>query len=254
MNSQFESLSNELFYELFDYIPSGEILYSFINLNYRLNKIIDSHPLNIDFRGISRTKFDFVCHHLRPKQVISLIFSEENLPNQVELFHKNFPYMQNEFIHLRKVIFIKTQTVLLNLPFSVSHLSFQSCADSLIQTILIRQAEFLTHVKVNNAEIFQSMNITFPELTHLTIDDDVVSDLEISFSRSLLPLIDLPSMIRNLYSSITHLHLFIMKNNLKSQDSIQNFEYLSYCLTHFTLVFSRGNRFILDYLKIFIYE
>jgi hypothetical protein len=106
MNSQFESLSNELFYELFDYIPSHEILYCFIDLNNRLNKIINSYSLNIDFRRISRTKFDFVCDHLRPKQVISLIFSEENIPNQVELFHQNFPYIPQEFIRLRKVVFI----------------------------------------------------------------------------------------------------------------------------------------------------
>ncbi len=92
MNSRLESFSAEVFYEILDCSSPYDIFHGFIDLNHRLNDIIVSYPLQLDFRNISRSKFDFICYYLRPEQVISLIFSDENMAEQVIVFHRYFPH------------------------------------------------------------------------------------------------------------------------------------------------------------------
>jgi hypothetical protein len=223
-------------------MSSDEILYAFINLNYHLNKIINSYRLQVDFRTISRTKFDFVCQHLQPKQVKSLIFSDENIPNQVKLFHENFPNFQDQFIHLQSVAFVYTETVLLHFPYSVSCMSFQCHSNDVIlpiKQILIRHAKFLTHIRVDDPDIFRDINTSFPELTHLTTAHSIQF---FTLGAYFLSFFNLNSTIRNLSSPITHLHICITKSDFKSEDSIKNFEYLSGCLTHLSLLFKTGNQ------------
>ena len=85
-----ERLSTEIFFEIFDYLAPFEILYAFINLNQRLNNIIGLYPLHLNFQNLSRTKFDFICRHLQPKQVKAIVLSDERIPNQCLLFRTIF--------------------------------------------------------------------------------------------------------------------------------------------------------------------
>ncbi len=87
----------------------------------------------------------------------------------------NFPYFQHHFIHLRNVVFMKTDSILLHFPYSVRCLSFQSYTNEMniqIKRILIQRAKFLTHIKLNDINIFQDINTSFPELIYLTTGGD----------------------------------------------------------------------------------
>jgi hypothetical protein len=109
MISRLESFSSEIFYEIFDCLSIYDIFHGFVDLNYRLNNLIGLYPLEIDFRKICRSKFDLICHQLQFKQVISLIFSEEDIPEQVFIFHQYFPNVKEEFISLRRIKYVKTE-------------------------------------------------------------------------------------------------------------------------------------------------
>ena len=148
MISCFESFSTEVTYEIFDYLSSYDVFHSFIHLNHRFNDMIQFYPLRIDFRRISRMKFDFICHYLHSKQVISLIFSDQNIPEQVLLFHRYFPQFQREFVHLHSIKFIETEDILTDLPESVTALTFQNCdsfANKSIIHVITQQAKYLTY-------------------------------------------------------------------------------------------------------------
>ena len=238
MDSRFESFSSEVIYEIFDYLSPYDIFLAFTNLNHRLNNIIGLYPLQIDFRNISRSKFDFVCHHLRPEQVISLILSDQAIPEQVLLFHRYFPYFQQQFTYLRCIKFIKTEDILSDLPCSVSALTFQDCESYLYKLIIetiVRQAKHLTYLKINRIDILQSINTSFPVLTHLNIDHGVVNDIDRILRRYESSFIDIHSFIQNLRSPITHLQIVIEQENLRKNKSLFNFEYLSASLIHLTL-------------------
>ncbi|CAF4803288.1 unnamed protein product, partial [Rotaria sp. Silwood1] len=76
MISSLEVLSTEILFEIFDYLTTFDIFYAWINLNRRINDIVGLYSLQLDFQQISRSKFDFICRHIQPKQVISIYFSD----------------------------------------------------------------------------------------------------------------------------------------------------------------------------------
>ncbi|CAF3479054.1 unnamed protein product [Rotaria sp. Silwood1] len=82
MISSLEVLSTEILFEIFDYLTTFDIFYALINLNRRINDIVGLYSLQLDFQQISRSKFDFICRHIQPKQVISIYFSDELMPDQ----------------------------------------------------------------------------------------------------------------------------------------------------------------------------
>jgi hypothetical protein len=85
MVSSLESFSVELLFEIFEYLSPYDLFRSFINLNDRFNTILYSYPLHLNCQSISRLEFDYICSHIQPKQVISLILSDETIPHQVSI-------------------------------------------------------------------------------------------------------------------------------------------------------------------------
>jgi hypothetical protein len=229
-------LPTEILYEIFDYLTPFDILYSFIHLNKRINGIVKKYPLQLDFQYISRSKFDFICRYIQPEQVISIYLSDDQMPNQVELFNKYFPNFYHQFIRLRRIKFIDTSTILSYLPKYLSSLSIKTYSktnntDQLIMQILTRQTQYLTYLKVDGSYVFRSINTSFPLLTHLIIDYCTVTD----FHR----------IVHYLTSSLTHLKLFIDKED---HFSILDFKQLSKSLKHLTLLFSSGRIIVENFL------
>lgn len=66
MRTRFEDLSNELFYEIFDFLDGGCIIEIFSNLNTRFNKLIvhSSLPLKLNFSLLSKTTFQYQCNSI----------------------------------------------------------------------------------------------------------------------------------------------------------------------------------------------
>lgn len=71
----FEELSNELLYEMFDYLPFNEIYHAFFGLQKRLNEAIRGYPTSIDLNKVSYEDMlrdgPFQCRSLVVKKVSS---------------------------------------------------------------------------------------------------------------------------------------------------------------------------------------
>ncbi|CAF4972003.1 unnamed protein product [Rotaria sp. Silwood1] len=243
MNSSFESLSTELLFEFFDYLSPFDLFRIFINLNNRLNAIVYSYPLRLDFRSICRSKFDFICRHLQPKQVISLILCDECVPDQVKLFLDHFPHFKEQFPHLQSITLIEAETItFIDLPISVSSISIKIYDtddyydQNYISEILSRQAKVLTHLKINSKDLHDLIDIRFPALTHLIIGGGCYYDSDYDYMDVSFPLenTDVHSLIQQWQCFLTHLYLVI---DNKIQYSIFNLDRFSHCLTHLALHF-----------------
>ncbi|CAF1401717.1 unnamed protein product [Rotaria sordida] len=74
-NIHFEDLSNEIFFEIFDYLHALDIFTGFTSLNKRISSILESIPLRIlNLYDHSRRQVDFISSHLtfHAHQVISI--------------------------------------------------------------------------------------------------------------------------------------------------------------------------------------
>ena len=99
----FESLSNELLYEIFDYLPSLELFEIFPNLNQRFHRLLfKSHdPLKINFIGSSREKFLGQCREILTKMSDRVIHLHLPHPCHLEEFLEEFSF--NTFPHLHSL-------------------------------------------------------------------------------------------------------------------------------------------------------
>ncbi|CAF4059887.1 unnamed protein product [Rotaria sordida] len=237
-----EVLPTEIFFETFDYLTAFDILYALKNLNKRINNIIGLYPLQLDFQQISRSKFDFICQHIQPKQVISIYLSDELMPDQVKLFNKYFPNFHHRFIYLKKIKFINTSTILSNFPINVSSLSIKTYlktnnTDYFITKILNQQAQYLTYLKVDGSYVFRSMNTSFPLLQHLIIDYCTVTE----FHR----------ILHLFKSSLIYLKIFLDE---EENFTILNFQHLSNTLIYLTINFSQEILISFELIKKFLQQ
>ncbi len=104
-NSCFENLSNELFYEIFDYLDGCDIFNAFSNLNKRFQNLIScsSIPIKVDFGFKSNSLVEHRCRHLiipNKHRLLSL-----HLRNQI-LIDEFFKYctIDSSFNRLESII------------------------------------------------------------------------------------------------------------------------------------------------------
>ncbi|CAF3285691.1 unnamed protein product, partial [Rotaria sp. Silwood2] len=150
MHSCLESFSTEVVFEIFKYLSSIDLYRGFAGLNGRLQRILNLYPLRLNLQLICRSDLDFLCHHIQPKQVISIVLSEETIPDQVKIFLKYFPRFEHQFICLQSVNFIKTENYVIVCSIVGIEISFN-----------------LLEQNLNN----------LPRLTHLTIEATGTLDL-----------------------------------------------------------------------------
>jgi len=115
-----ENLSNEIFYEIFEYLDGCHIYHSFSNLNYRFQQLINSSSLlfklelpDSDQTTIFMENYQQILH-LNKHQIFSIhLWSMENI-NKV-IFSLIF---DSSFISLRSILFysIETEVLLSILP------------------------------------------------------------------------------------------------------------------------------------------
>ncbi|CAF4599398.1 unnamed protein product, partial [Rotaria magnacalcarata] len=100
----FEHLSNEIIFDIFDYLMGNEICKSFYGLNSRFSQLVCNTPnVHLD---LSRTKTKFF-------QTFQQIFCEENVTS-VELFYDNISILESFMTPLRRKRFKSIS--LLDLP------------------------------------------------------------------------------------------------------------------------------------------
>ena len=100
-----ERLANELLFEIFDYLPSFELLRCFQNLNLRFERLILDHfrTHQVDFRNASKEQLECVYREFLPPvmdSIVSLQLSnDDETPQQVQLFrHCHLQF--DRFTHL----------------------------------------------------------------------------------------------------------------------------------------------------------
>jgi hypothetical protein len=188
-------------------------------------------------------EFDYICSHIQPKQVISLTLSDETIPYQVNIWKEYFPLFHEQFIHLQSLSLIEIFDEKLHLPASVKMLEIRKYDTHRyihfdFTELIKEQAKILTHLKIDRIGVLNGINTPFPALTHLIIDGGYNFDADpyIVFSDQ-YENVDATSIFQRLGSSITHLHLFIDKENRTMKIDLQQF---SHCLTHLTLHYFDG--------------
>ncbi|CAF1479139.1 unnamed protein product, partial [Rotaria sordida] len=89
--SKFENLPNELIIECLEYLYIFDTFHSFNGLNDRLDKLIRTVPLHLNFILVNKKRLEHFCQHtlLYPEireQIYSLHLSNENRCDQIETF------------------------------------------------------------------------------------------------------------------------------------------------------------------------
>lgn len=93
----------ELIHTLLKYFTFHEVHHTFAGINDHFNRIVYSyHGYRVNLKSIQRYDFEFVCHRIRPDQVLSLTLSDDcDTPGQSELFLSHFHIGQ--FVNLRRL-------------------------------------------------------------------------------------------------------------------------------------------------------
>lgn len=106
-NCQLDNLSVELIHHLFSYFSADEIFHTFINITSYIDAALATYSnFKINFKSISRSKFELICRYIVPEQVIRLVLSDnEDTPGLIELFLSRF--QMNQFICLQSLKLIE---------------------------------------------------------------------------------------------------------------------------------------------------
>ncbi|CAF1024618.1 unnamed protein product [Adineta steineri] len=101
---KFELLPNEIFIEIFEYLSTYDIFYSFNRLNNHFNQIIGSIPLHLKFTNIQKPLFDKFCQLLlsNPEfknQIYTLELSNKETPDQIKTFISFFSFHDFHYLH-----------------------------------------------------------------------------------------------------------------------------------------------------------
>lgn len=172
----FDLLTVKLLHTLFTYFLAHEILYSFSDVSdFVTASLLSYSAYRFDFNLIRRADFDFLCHRIRPEQVISLTLSDDNdTPGQTELFLSRFRIEQ--FTHLRslkliKIEFESLETIFCSLD-KLKQLNALSFNDHTIQ----RKYPLCSHNYSNTDDrikslLFDTYSLILPQLNQLHLNN-----------------------------------------------------------------------------------
>jgi len=171
----FESLSSEIFFEIFDFLDDIHILHAFYNLNYHFNDLLlayfRSSP-QFNLHSITKSDFDIACKYLIPlvaDNIYSLRLSnDDNTPQQIDLF-LSYDLTLYKFTHL--------QSLSLNNMHS----------EQIINRMMIewQYPIHLTHLNITHCQVLNDWNIVYslinniwslPKLTHCQLDINVIDE------------------------------------------------------------------------------
>lgn len=173
--NEFDHLPNELYLFIFDYLNPLDIIYSFSNLNKRLNIIlnkyikkkiefIDLTKLNPNvFKFFSQEKYfnnEIISIKLTDNQLKSLSFSLNNKLNKISLYLENdyYIYSKDQFIfQYIQYLIIENHSLTWQKPFIICQ----------------NLKEIQIHIK-SHSDLIELLNfLPNVEKVHVTIDYDV---------------------------------------------------------------------------------
>jgi hypothetical protein len=110
MVMDFESLPDEILLEICRYLSSTDILYSFFDLNSRLNRTISIYCQHVILRQTNFIQFEYICSNILPKIGLKIRSLSINA-NWTDLLAKQFHFyfgnrMNNVFSNLEHIILV----------------------------------------------------------------------------------------------------------------------------------------------------
>ena len=152
---RFETLANELIFDVFDYLDASSLIDAFFGLNIRLNHLVSEHlchhPLNL--QSISKNRFDRLCREVLPtiiNQVLSLCLSSDETPNLAELLLDR-GFTLDRFVRLRSLMLTNINSI-----------------NTLVQLIsTCRSLTELTQLKITQQERYFPEEETYLLLGHI---------------------------------------------------------------------------------------
>ncbi|CAF2577764.1 unnamed protein product [Rotaria sp. Silwood2] len=103
----------EILHILFNYIPIPELYYNLYNVSDYINAILIHYSISlINLKSFLQYHVDFICHHIKPDQIISLkLFDDIDNNGQSELFFSHFHIEQ--FTQLQSLTLINIENTFL---------------------------------------------------------------------------------------------------------------------------------------------
>jgi len=111
--TNFHDLPNEIYQEIFDYLCPLNIMHSFYGLNHRLNRLIKTIPIKLNFKNLNKNEYKRVLKQIVPKitqQIVGIELGQSSKVNHcfsssfnseflIDLFIQSFNFTQ--FSNLR---------------------------------------------------------------------------------------------------------------------------------------------------------
>lgn len=109
ISSSIDIFPVEIFHEIFDYLDTTTIFTVFYNICQQLNAYIISYDrYKLDLSSISKFDFDFLISFIDPRNIISLILSDDyRTPGQTDLFLSLVDFQ--EFRRLRSLSLLEVE-------------------------------------------------------------------------------------------------------------------------------------------------
>ncbi|CAF0727647.1 unnamed protein product [Adineta ricciae] len=103
----FESMPDEIFLEIFDYVSGCDLIYSFYNLNQRFNSIIYGIRLFLDLSSVQQKAFLYTCHNILPNfssQIYSMKLSNKQTIDGINYYIEQSKCLQQEQVKVLVLI------------------------------------------------------------------------------------------------------------------------------------------------------
>jgi hypothetical protein len=94
-----ESMPDEIFLEIFDYISGYDLISSFYNLNQRFNSIIHGIHFDLDLSYVQQKTFLYICHYILPnfsQQIHSIKLSNKRTIDGINYYLEQIKSHQQE--------------------------------------------------------------------------------------------------------------------------------------------------------------
>jgi hypothetical protein len=179
-----ETLSNEIFCEIFDYLDAFGLFFSFSSLNSRISSVLKLTRLHIIIDSMyCRRQIEFLSHHLtfHSDQVVSLNIEDE-ICDQTNIIA--YLYSRHTFLNLRSCIFwcldssAKLKNVIKQLKKQTQIVSlniFQACDPRQDKLCRSHAHLFSQKILLNTPPTLRSASLRFhynhPDLVRSTIID-----------------------------------------------------------------------------------
>lgn len=161
MPTYFDRLPVELLHTIFQYLTHCDAVCSFYDISSYVNEVVEDFCWSqMDFRSVSKDRFDLVCEHLDVRRLASLTLSEDlDTPGQVELFFARFPL--REIINLRSLTLLSVTNY--DLSFILDDLTQLEYLHSLFATS--RSSEYLRFGRrLNLMRTLRNLSVSFGDM------------------------------------------------------------------------------------------